>query len=195
MHVIGKRIDAIIKEGMAPMLKKEGFKKKAGNFYREFENRIEIVNVQANKWNESSIGQFTINVGVYYPAIAEITEALPVKGMPKEYDCIIRERIGFLSPEKKDAWWNIDKTTNDLELSEEVTEQVKTLCLPWLAKMSDLNEVKTSVAHKNRAFPAAGIALYQGNREEALEYIKLALKQQPLAKSKINAWACKHGLM
>ena len=195
MSDISKRIDAIIREGLAPLLKKEGFKKKARNFYREYEDRIEVINVQASKWNEGAEGQFTVNVGVYYPEIAEVTDAIPVKGMPKEYDCTIRERIGLLTPEKKDEWWKIDSSTNDYEVSERVSKQVKVLCIPWLARMSSLNEVKAAVVKSNRAFVAAGIALYQGSPEEAKEYVEQALKQQPLAKSKINSWGKKHGLV
>jgi len=118
MSDIAKKIDAIIKERLAPLLKNIGFKKKARNFYREFENRIELINVQSSKWNEGNEGQFTINVGVYYPEISEITDALPVKGMPKEYDCTVRERIGLLMPENKDKWWKIDSSSNDSEVSE-----------------------------------------------------------------------------
>ena len=178
-----------------PLLKKEGFKKKARDFYREYEDRIEVINVQASKWNDGAEGKFTVNVGVYYPEIAEITDAIPVKGMPKEYDCTITERIGLLTPEKKDEWWKIDSSTNDSEVSERVAKQVEVLCIPWLARMSTLNEVKVAVAKSNRAFVAAGIALFQGSPEEAKEYIVQALKQQPLAKSKINAWGKKHGLV
>jgi hypothetical protein len=195
MSEIAKRIDAIIKEGLAPLLKKEGFKKKARNFYREHKNRIELINIQASKWNEGNEGQFTVNVGVYYPDIAKVTDALPVNGIPKEYDCTIRERIGFLKPDKKDAWWKINSSSNDAEVSENVANQVKELCLPWLDKMSNLDEVKSYIAKNNRAFVAAGIALLQGNRDEASLYIEQALKQQPLAKSKINSWGRKHGLV
>lgn len=195
MSDIANKIDAIIKEGLVPLLKNNGFKKKARNFYREFENRIEVINVQASKWNEGNEGQFTVNVGVYYPEISEITDAPPVKGMPKEYDCTVRERIGLLTPEKKDKWWEIDSSSNDSEVSENVANLVEEICFPWLDKMSDLDAVKSYIAKNNRAFVAAGIALFLGKSEEASAYIEQALKQQPLAKSKINAWGKKHGLV
>lgn len=194
MSEIAKRIDTIIKEGLAPLLKKNGFKKKARNFYRESEDRIEILNVQASQWNEGNEGKFTINIGVYYPEISEITGAPPVKGMPKEYDCTVRERIGHLSSDNQDRWWNVDGTVNDLEISENVANLVEQLCLPWLSKMSDLEKVKNSIINK-LAFVAAGIALFQGNREEASALIEKALIQKPQAKSKINAWSKKHGLV
>ncbi len=195
MSDIAKRIDTIIKEGLASLLKKNGFKKKARNFYREFENRIELINVQASKWNEGNEGQFTVNVGVYYPEISKITSELPVKGMPKEYDCTVRERIGLLAPENKDKWWKIDSSSNDSEVSDNVAKLVEELCFPWLDQMSDLEVVKKYIAKNNRAFVAAGIALFLDNREEASAFIEQALKQQPLAKSKINTWSKKHGLV
>ena len=193
MSEIAQRIDTIIREGLAPLLKRNGFKKKARNFYREFENRIEVINVQAGKWNEGNEGQFTINVGVYYPDISKITDAVPVKGLPKEYDCTVRERIGLLTPENQDRWWKVDSSVNDSELAENVANQVDALCLPWLSEMSDLETVKKYITNK-LAFVAAGIALYQGNREEASVLIEKALIQKPLAKAKINAWSKKHGL-
>jgi hypothetical protein len=194
MSEISKRIDSIIRERLSPFLKNNGFKKKARNFYREYSDRVEVINVQASQWNEGSEGKFTINVGVYYPEIAKILEAPPVSGAPKEYDCTVRERIGLLAPEKKDQWWHIDGSVNDLEISEDIANQVENICLPWLSEMSDLVNVKSHVV-KNMAFVAAGIALFQGNREEASELIEKALKQKPLAKSKINSWGKKHGVV
>lgn len=194
MSEIAKRIDSIVRERLAPLLKKNGFKKKARNFYRECPDRIEVINVQASQWNECNEGKFTINVGVYYPEISKILEAPPVSGAPKEYDCTVRERIGLLTPENKDQWWHIDGTVNDLNLSEDVANQVEKICLPWLSEMSDLENVKSYVV-KNMAFVAAGIALFQGKREEASELIEKALKQKPLAKSKINSWGKKHGVV
>jgi len=195
MSNIANKIDAIIKESLAPLLKNNGFKKKARSFYREFDNRIELINVQASKWNQGSEGQFTVNVGVYYPEVSEITDALPVKGMPKEYDCTVRERIGLLTPGKKDKWWKIDSSSNDSTVSENVAKLVDELCFPWLEKMSDLDTVKSHLAKNNRAFVAAGIALFLGKNEEAFAFIEQALQQQPLAKSKIITWGKKHGLV
>ena len=194
MSEIAKRIDTIIKEGLAPLLKNSGFKKKARNFYREFENRIEVINVQASQWNEGNEGQFTINVGVYYPDISEITDAPPVKGMPKEYDCTVRERIGLLTPENQDKWWKVDGSVNDQEIAENVAYKVKELCLPWLSEMSDLEKVKNYITNK-LPFVAAGIALFQGNHGEASALIEKALVQKPLAKSKIITWGKKHALV
>lgn len=50
------------------------------------------------------------------------------------------------------------------------------------------------MASKNRSFIAAAIVLHQGSRSEAQGFLDRALKEQPLARSRIMAWARKHAL-
>jgi len=194
MSKIAKEIDGVVKEGLSTLLKQNGFKKIARNFYRIHDNRIDVINVQASQWNHGEEGKFTINVGVFYPSIAEITDAPPVKGMPKEYDCTIRERIGSLTEENKDKWWLVDSNTDKSATASDVASKVETLCLPWLEKMSRLDAVKTGVS-KNWPLVAAGIALFQDRKSEAKAFLEQSLKQQPMAKSRAGAWGKKHGLL
>lgn len=194
MSEIGKAIDGIVRERLAPLLKQNGFKKTARNFYRPHENRIDVINVQSSQWNHGNEGKFTVNVGVYYPSIAEITNAPPIKGMPKEYDCTIRERVGSLTAENKDTWWLVDSNTDRSTTASDLANKVNTLCLPWFEKMSNLDAVKYEVA-KNWPLVAAGIALFQSRESEAKAFVEQSLKQQPMAKSRAMAWAKKHGLL
>ncbi len=194
MSEIGKAIDEIVKEGLSSLLKRNGFKKSARNFYRTHDNRIDVINVQASQSNYGDEGKFTVNVGVYYPSIAEITGAPPIKGMPKEYHCTIRERIGLLMDENKDMWWSIDSATDRSMTASDLASKVDALCLPWLDKMSDLDAVKNWVS-KRQPFVAAGIALFQEKRSEAKMFLEQSLEQQPMAKSRTTAWGKKHGLL
>ncbi len=194
MSEISKRIDAIIRGNLAPLLKERGFRKKARNFYRQHDDRVELINVQASQWNEGAEGQFTVNVGVYYPAISEITDAPSVKGMPKEYDCTVRQRIGLISEDRKDTWWSLNATSDDGQIAKDVAKKVEMLCLPWLESMSNLDEVK-ALAAINRPLVAAGISLHQGNDLEARDYLNQSFKKQPVAKSRAMAWGKKHGLI
>jgi len=194
MSEIAKIIDGVVQEGLASLLRQNGFKKTARNFYRAHNNRIDVINVQASQWNHGEEGKFTINVGVYYPSIAEITDAPPIKGMPKEYDCTIRERIGSLTEENKDTWWLIDSKTDRSTMASDVASKVEALCLPWFDKMSSLDAVKDRVS-KNWPLVAAGIALFQDRKSEARAFLEQSLNQQPMAKSRARAWAKKHGLL
>ena len=194
MSESAKRIDGIIREELAPLLKEVGFKKKARNFHREHADRIDVINVQASRYNDASSAKFTVNVGVYYPAIAEMSDALPVKGAPKEYDCTVHSRLGALREDRRDFWWTIEPSSEDAYIAKDLAHNVRVYCVPWLERMGNLDAVKDTMASKNRSFIAAVIALHQGNRSEAQDLFERALKEQPLAKSRIVAWARKHAL-
>ena len=189
-----KRIDAIIRAELAPILREVGFKKKARNFRREHADRIDVINVQASRYSDASSAKFTVNVGVYYPAIAEMSDALPVKGAPKEYDCTVHARIGALREDRRDFWWTIEPSSDDGAIAKDLAQNVRDYCLPWLEHMGDLDAVKDTMVSKSRSFIAAAIALHQGNRSEAQDLFDRALNEQPLAKSRIVAWARKHAL-
>ncbi len=194
MSESAKRIDAIIREELAPLLREVGFRKKARNFHREHADRIDVINVQASRHNDASSAKFTVNVGVYYPAIAEMSDALPVKGAPKEYDCTVHSRIGALGEDRRDFWWTIEPSSDDASIAKDLAQNVRVYCVPWFERMGNLGAVKDTLASKNRSFIAAAIALYQGNRSEAQEFFDRALKERPLAKSRIVAWAREHAL-
>jgi hypothetical protein len=195
MSEISKIIDEIIKAELAPLLKQFGFKKKARNFYREHSDRTDVINIQSSQWNAGLEGKFTVNVGVHFPAISELTDAPPVKGLPKEYDCTIRERIGLITEENRDTWWEVNPETDQDVVANDLALKVNSICLPWLELMSELNNVKTGVVKNNRAIVAACISLHQGNTSEAKEYLEQSFKQQPLAKSRASVWGKKHGLI
>ncbi len=195
MSEIAKKIDEVIKLSLVPLLRSKGFKKKGRNFYREFENRIELINVQASKWNEGGEGQFTVNLGVYFPEVANIIDAIPFKGVPKEYDCTVQKRIGHLMPSGCDHWWKIEPSINIEELATDLKTTIEKYGIPWVARMADLNEIKEEVRNDNRAFVSAGIALLQGDKSQAREYLSLAYKQQPLAAERAKAWGIKHELI
>lgn len=105
-----------------------------------------------------------------------------------------RERIGLLSSDNRDTWWSVDDSVDTNNIAAELASSVESLCLPWLAKMADLENLKLESEKKN-PFIAAGISLYQGNRSEAKAYLEQSIKQKPLAKSRIMAWGKKHRLI
>lgn len=195
MSVIAKRIDIIVSADLAPMLKQAGFRKQARNFRREHDNHTDVINVQADRYNDANHGRFTVNLGVYYPAIADISEALPVNGPPKEYNCTARERIGFLMEARADFWWEIDRRSNDADTAHHLANTVATCGMPWLDDLSDLDAVKRFAASNHGLFIAAGIALHQGDREGAQDYFdrEMATANEHV-KPSLATWANKHGL-
>ncbi|WP_052707869.1 DUF4304 domain-containing protein [Vibrio neptunius] len=195
MSEISKVIDAVIKMELVPFLKQSGFKKKGRNFYREHDNRIEVINIQSSQWNNGQAGRFTLNIGIYFPEIAKLAESPKFIGLPKEYDCTLRERIGLLTSENKDIWWEVDSQSELSLVGSDLATKARQFCLPWLDKMSDLNNVKVSAVNSRNSLLAAVISLYQGDISGSKVHLVVALKEKPLAKSRIKSWGKKHGVL
>lgn len=191
MSEIGKRINAVIAHSLAPCLKEAGFKRKGRTFRRITDERIDVINVQGSKWNAGRTGEFTINVGVYYPEIAELYDEYRPDGLPEEYHCTLRSRIGLLMGGNTDKWWKLGRLTREEKLSDEVTMAVCDYALPWLDRMSDPDNVKAEVPK----FIAAVIAWHQGNNDEARRLIVESYDEAPAIAEQTKAWAARHGLL
>ena len=91
--------DEIIKEHIAPFLKKQGFKKQNLNFYKTEGDVIFMFNFQKNSYNSVDYVSFFINCGIYSTEIMQVIGA-PVSPNPKEYECVYNARIDHLSKSK-----------------------------------------------------------------------------------------------
>src|SRR5262245_17212734 len=106
---------------LASALKAAGFRKNGLNFRREVSpGVIRLVDVQCSQWNRGNEGSFTINLGVYHRALAELHDTSPVVDVPLVKHCVVRERIGKLMPEAEDHWWTANKATDLAELGIDV---------------------------------------------------------------------------
>jgi len=138
MSEIGKRIDGIIREGLAKELKAIGCKKSGRNFVLEGEESLRLVNVQASQWNFENRGEFTLNLGAYFPKVERLLKSPRLKTFPKEYECTVRVRIGELMPGGLDTWWKLDASTDDAKLAGELVEAWTRYGKPWFESMTTL---------------------------------------------------------
>jgi len=51
--------------------------------------------------------RFTLNIGVYYPEVAELHGLTAEGKYPREYESTLRVRIGTLMPGGHDHWWEV----------------------------------------------------------------------------------------
>jgi hypothetical protein len=200
---IAKRIDEVIKLGIAPLLKENGFSKKGRNFHKAAGEAIQVVNIQADKWNQGYTGQFTINLGVYFRAISEISERSIVDGLPKEYDCTIVNRLGFLMPTQDDKWWSLGDGVEDEQVASDVADALKECGLPWLQSASTRDGLRASFQadslyfHFHPRFPIA-LEILDGNTEQAAILLRNRVEQAAGNQGFINQmteWGRKHGLL
>jgi hypothetical protein len=192
MSEIAKLIDGMVKQGLAPVLRRDGYRKFGHTFARELPETTQIVNVQSDRWNAGSEGRFTLNVGVYFPAVAVLQGGVAPSGYPKEYDATIRTRIGALLPAGIDRWWSLSSEGDVAPVAEEMTHVYEEWARPWLAKMTNLREVAKEPL---RPLTAISIALALNDRERATSVLAEAVPTlNQHSEPTFRAFAARHGL-
>ena len=139
------------------------------------------MNVQSSQWNVGGSASFTINLGVYFPAVAEL-EGSRLIDRPAENVCHLQQRIGWLMPEPLDRWWDIDCANDVPALGSAVAETVEAFALPWLEGHSTMS----AAADADCAWPRYRALLLwcSGRRDEAWAYTK----EQMLTGGLAHAW-------
>lgn len=200
MSGLSKTIDAIIAESLHPLLRTRGFKKKSRTFIKDAGIKgdgayVLVINVQASSFNYDGEGRYTVNLGVYYPRVAEVSGALPIKGgFPKEYDCTVRERIGALMPGGQDHWWQVREGQDIHKAGIDLSEAVRQYGLEWFGTVSDIKRLRRRLRQEDNLKAAASICLMEGEREEAARLIRQSIREHPRSAAHHIQWADKHSL-
>ena len=180
----------IISRAVQPLLKQQGFKKAGATFRRAAGDCIQVLNVQSSRWNSPEAATFTINVGVFFPAVHSLADGLlgppSLRGGPAEYNCTVRKRIGSLIPPTTDLWWTVRPGESTDRVVEEVRAAVRDVALPWLDRASNPTNAR------NEAQPVAAMLLsvVQGDLETAR-----ALAAKLKVGTAAYAWAREHELI
>ena len=195
MSDIAKLIDDVVRRDLARRLKSDGYRKSGRTFYRSAETHTAVVNVQASKHNLGNNGTFTVNLGVYFPDVATITNAPPLTGaFPKECDCTVRQRLGVLMT-GDDYWWSVTIDTDIDTVAKTVAHTWSQHGQPWIERVSDLDAAHNELVSQNMFFVAAAISVLKGRRDEATELVHKAESRQPMAARRIQQWAREHELV
>jgi hypothetical protein len=128
----------IIKNIVAPIFKRLGFKKSGTNFYRKTDDIIQVFNFQKNSMNIGNSFSFVGNIGFIEPETylkLWKTDCLPK--FPKCTDALIKFRLGEITHDGLDYWYNlrndnrsetlIIQLQKDLIILENLFENHKTL--------------------------------------------------------------------
>lgn len=193
MSAISKLIDEVLKLGLTPLMKEQGFRKTGRDYRRRVNDNWDILNVQSSQGNVGPNGKFTINLGVYLPAISNLVSSYSPESAPKEYECTIRVRIGSLMPQKADFWWQIHPATDIGNLAKEVSLTTSKYVLDWFEAHHDPKQVAEAL-RSQPSIESAAAALAAGNRKEAFERIARMIATRPAATKRATEWAKEHGL-
>ena len=198
MNKTSEKIDYIIKVGVHPALKSEGFLKTSRTFRRSRVDCVQIINIQGSWTNYDNKGQFTVNLAVYFPEAAKVHGSFRITDRPIASDCIVNQRIGHLMPAQRDYWWDFDSKSDLDKIAQEVGSACVKYGLPWLDEYSTIEgAIKFSLSRKT-PYWAAIFSLLLDNRENAQQYLSEAIakaSQNPNHKSWLEVWGRSHGLI
>jgi hypothetical protein len=173
---------------LAPWFKAQGFQKQRHTFNRAAGNgATQVVSFQMGRHQPPGTqeiplrphlhGAFTANLGVHFAEVARLLEAGGIwvprdSGLVRESSCQIRKRLGFLTPDRRDVWWNLDAPANELAAS--LQQLLEAYALPYLDRVSDPEAVldawvarEDSVRHALVGRDAAVLAAIAGRSELA----------------------------
>lgn len=169
--------DKMIKEVIAPLLKKHGFKKRARNWKRVSTNLTHVVNFQ------SSYGTFTLNFGVHFDEAFRLAFDSDPPEFPKEYTCHPRFRPGALlsnfEPRYHDKWWDFEEEGFE-EVKAELEDLLENFYFPFadrVATIEDALEIGKKVPVEV-PFTLLGVLYYlSGDVHEGIRLIEQSLNE------------------
>ena len=191
-------IDAVIAAGLAPAAKAAGFKKQARTFRRRDGEAILVTNVQASRSNLGDHGRFTVNLGVFFPAVdarSSVPERDPAR--PSEPGCQLRRRLGELLPAAEDRWWDVTPGTDATALGREIADLWRGFGVPWLEGHRELGPVADRLVQADQLWLAIQFRMAQERRDDAralLERLLADPTKPPGHRDHVAGWARTHGL-
>lgn len=139
-----------IQTALRPILKARGFKVRGRTFNRATQDSLtQVVSIQMGasdppgttyipSLRQNLHGLFTLNLGVYVPAVARHHGGGEAKSWVQECHCCVRSRLGEAAGEMRDIWWHA-------RAEEAVIDDVRNLLeeagLPFLHRFSTRDKI------------------------------------------------------
>lgn len=147
MKTASQRFSNVLKKGLIPILKINGFKRQGHNFYKSLDDISHTINIQKDKWSTKDEIKFTFNVGIfsnkYWLSEFDFDNTGFIPAFPKESESIIRKRIGELKF-GDDYWYSVESQRLERKLIKDVENDIKEFVLPFL---NTINTTKDLINH------------------------------------------------
>lgn len=102
---------------VANALKSLGFRKSGNYFNRPVcDQLVQVVGFQSGQAVSILHGNFTVNLGVYIPCIAELEGDAAAGRYVTDAHCEIRSRLSDVAKLGKDKWWPLDQSSSSTGL-------------------------------------------------------------------------------
>lgn len=194
-----KMVGALITRAVVPVLKPLGFKRSGTTFRRELDECIQVVNVQSSQWNSREGARFTINLGVFFPAVhAELDDffraSIAASG-PLEYQCHLRLRLGQLTADERDTWWLLRPGEPDDAAAAAIEAALRGPALAWFERFRTPDSLLAAPRdHEQPVTTLIGVALAKGQERLARELARALFEERPDATA-LRGWLVRRGLV
>jgi len=136
-----KRIESMVTEFIAPLLKKNGFKKKKQIWNRERNNFIDVIEIEELHGSTNDNERFVINIGIFVPSFFKTVWENEYRDFAQDVDALLRLRLedfcsDFFSEKLNKSW--IDLNTDDISnIGTELAKLFEREILPYLDRIND----------------------------------------------------------
>jgi hypothetical protein len=192
-------LDSLASDALGELLKSQGFRKQGRTWRRRTEYAAtQVVNVQGSMFSTRNEGRCALNLGVYFPALAEVLGLGRLTDAPSEADCHLRQRAAMLRPNGRDTWFEF--RTDDPTSVQAAVSSLRGLYVEvgesWLSRYSSLSAARDELARKSETWWAAAASLCADNRSDALLLLRKAIDDAPKdVAPHLIRWGEKHALL
>ena len=220
MSEIARVIDRVAADALADPLSAAGFRRDGRTWRRRLGDAVQVVQVQASRCNVGADGQFTLNAGVYFPALAARLGLFPSSDSPEEADCHVRTRpmppgrswwkvraAGVATPDEKagpvigpvfswlDRWADRRASLGNARATRELGQALGRYALPWLERVASLPAARDEFVRHGPLWWAAAAGLELGEDAAAAQLFARALAAAAPAKADaLRRWGRANGL-
>jgi hypothetical protein len=165
-------------------LKAAGFRRQGHYLHRAHDDLIHGVHLQASQWPTATAGSFTVNLVVTSAWLYTSWTSRSLPSNPATALFPVVQRIGGLTPSRRDLWWEVQASSDLVAVSTEVANTVIEYGLPFfdsaansdalLARLRAGKGLPGVTAHQALLVHAM-LAAERGLPSEAQEQIRRAL--------------------
>jgi hypothetical protein len=121
-----------LKALLAPL----GYRKSANLFSRATCDVVHLVEVQGSRQSTVETARFTVNIAIFAPDLvyADVRDTTK-PSVPRAH---WRQRIGALSSEQQDLWWEVSNPEQAASAAQDIATRIERFVLPRLAVLPDL---------------------------------------------------------
>lgn len=147
-----KSTKSLVLERLGKALGDQGFKRNDNLFNRNSTVYWHVVHLQSSRLNTRHEGHFTVNLGVFVPAIYLSVWEDTLPRWARDVDCAIAARIGSVMPggilapldvrgKARDYWWNYNGAMNGDELGRQIAQDVTTFGVSFIERFASLGAI------------------------------------------------------